>query len=220
VFRVSRSPARSIDAVHPVQHAVLMRARFRSRAERAAAVDRLVVSAAVRQRLRVPELDRDGAALAEAALRQWFRLLAARPRARLAMPSRLADALWAELARDTREYAAFCAAAFGRIPDRTPRTAATAAELAARDPGGMLATLGLARLDEGRGPAAVPVLFRADQEAGLDDNRYVGDCGARGDCHARVGVACLHHIVGIERRPVRAILDERGIYGARGANGG
>jgi len=176
------------------------------------AIDRLVVSAAVRQRLRTPDLGRTGAEVAEAALRQWFRLLAARPRPRPAMPSRLVDALWAELLRDTREYGTFCAAAFGRVPDRVPLTAATAAELATRDPAGLLSTLRHARTDEGCGPAAVPLLFRADREAGLDEYRYVGDCAARGDCHARLGVACLHHLSGIERRPARPIVDRRGEY--------
>jgi hypothetical protein len=190
-------------------------------ARRLAAVDALVVPAAVQQRLRqrYPGLDRAGPAIAEAAARRWFRLVAQRPRATLAMPSRLVDDLWTELAKDERAYGEFCGAAFGRPIPHTPLTDPTAAALALHRSEGLLATLRWARQDEGTAAGGVPLLFRADRDAGLANYRYVGDCGARGDCHVRPDEVCLHHLGGIERwaRRGSAPADRRHEYGSAGS---
>lgn len=187
---------------------------------RLAAVNHLVVPAAVQQRLRRrhPGLDRAGAATAEAAARRWFRLVAQRPRAGLVLPSRLVDDLWAELALDGRAYGEFCAAAFGRLIRHDPLTDATAAAIALHRSEDLLATLRWARQDEGTAPGGVPLVFRADRDAGLERNHYVGDCGARGDCHVRPDEVCLHHLGGIERWARRGSgpVDHRHGYGSAG----
>jgi hypothetical protein len=189
-------------------------------ARRLAAVDRLVVPAAVQQRLRHrhPGLDRAGPAIAGAAARRWFRLVAQRPRATLAMPSRLVDDLWTELAKDDRAYGEFCDGAFGRPIPHTPLTDPTAAALALHRSAGLLSTLRWARQDEGTAAGAVPLLFRADRDAGLEHYRYVADCGARGDCHVRPDEVCLHHLGGIERWARRGSTpaDRRHEYGSAG----
>ena len=83
---------------------------------RLAVIDAYRFPAAARHRvattygtLTAADLDR-----VEAATRQWFRLAARHPRAKLTMPSLIAGALWQELARQTGEYATFCTDAFGR----------------------------------------------------------------------------------------------------------
>jgi hypothetical protein len=83
-------------------------------ARRVAAVDAYEFPP-VHQRVRVhhPELDTDRAAVAEAGLRQWFRILARSPTVRLSMPSVLVDDMWHEFLLYTRDYAAFCDACSG-----------------------------------------------------------------------------------------------------------
>ncbi len=98
-------------------------------ARRVRAVDAYEFPSSVRQRLRRmhPCLDTEGAALVEAATRQWFRILARRPidRLRLSMPSTLADDMWHEFLLHIRDYAVFCDTAFGRFLHHVPESAMT-----------------------------------------------------------------------------------------------
>lgn len=99
------------------------------------AVDAYEFPSSVRQRLRRthPHCGPDGVALIEAATRQWFRILARRPtaRLRLSMPSTLADEMWHEFLLHTRDYAAFCDTAFGRFVHHVPESAMTPDEAVA-----------------------------------------------------------------------------------------
>lgn len=96
------------------------------------------------------------------------------------MPSRLVDDMWHELLLHTRDYAAFCDAAFGRFLHHEPESAMTPAQAALNRSGHLSRTLRLARGDEGCGPGTLPLLFRVDQEIGLEGaRRYVADCGGR-----------------------------------------
>jgi hypothetical protein len=79
--------------------------------------------------------------------RQWFRLAARHPRAQLSMPSALVDDLWRELVRDTRGYATFCDAAFGRFLPHEPEPAMGAADATADGTTRLRHTLGLAGQD-------------------------------------------------------------------------
>ncbi len=62
-------------------------------ARRLAAVDAYEFPSSVRRRLHLkhPDLRTESTTLIETALRQWFRILARRPSARLSMPSTLVD---------------------------------------------------------------------------------------------------------------------------------
>lgn len=170
-------------------------------ARRVRAVDAYEFPSSVRQRLRRthPCLDTEGGALVEAATRQWFRILARRPidRLRLSMPSTLADDMWHEFLLHTRDYAAFCDTAFGRFLHHVPESAMTPEEAVPSYSSRLLATLRLARADENN-PSALPVLFRVDHEAGLQDaRRYILRCDGQDECCAAstVDLVCLHHLV-------------------------
>ncbi len=77
--------------------------------------------------LRYPALsDRDIDAVFEA-LREWFQLLQANPKARFGMPSRVVDDAWHEFILMTRQYEAFCNGAFGRYVHHEPNDSASAA---------------------------------------------------------------------------------------------
>jgi len=117
------------------------------------------------------------------------------------MPSLVVDDLWQALVLRPRDYAAFCDAAFGRLLSHTPRYT-TAAATASRDrTAPLLATLGHARRDEGGGPAALPLLFRVDEDLRIPDgNRYLADCGGRGECFQAPGMICLQHVRGPGKR--------------------
>jgi hypothetical protein len=170
-------------------------------ARRVLAVDAYEFPSSVRQRLRRthPDLDTEGLALIEAATRQWFRILARRPTARLwlSMPSTLADDMWHEFLLHTRDYAVFCDTAFGRFIHHVPESAITPEDAVPSSTNRLLATLRLAREDENN-PSALPVLFRVDHEAGLQQaRRYISNCGGHDECYAAsaIDLVCLHHLV-------------------------
>ncbi|MBQ1019948.1 hypothetical protein KBX71_19060 [Micromonospora sp. D93] len=194
------------------------------------AVSELRFPASGRQHLRnrYPHLSDDDILLVETAARQWFRIIARQPNAKLSMPSVVVDDLWQELTLHERDYATFCDAAFGRPPHQ-PRSA----------PGGdaaddnrrplLLTTLSYGRRDEGCGPNGLPLLFRVDQELQIHDgNRYLADCGGRGECFPVSGRVCLQHLAGPGKRPkppgIRGdlpFLDGRhGYAGGAGGSGG
>ena len=91
----------------------------------------------------------------------------------------------------------------------------------------LLITLGLARQDERCGPLALPLLFRVDQEVGLEGSRrYLVDCGGREQCDgsSQPGLVCLHHLnaplveLGVLRRKSPTWLHGSG--GGCGGGGG
>ncbi|WP_328654289.1 hypothetical protein OG598_10840 [Micromonospora sp. NBC_00330] len=180
-------------------------------------------------RNRYPHLSDDDIVLVETATRQWFRIIARQPNAKLAMPSVVVDGLWQELTLHARDYATFCDAAFGRSTHHRP-TSATSGDTTDADRGPLLlATLGHGRRDEGCGPTGLPLLFRVDQELDIQDgNRYLADCGGRGECFPVSGRVCLQHLAGPGKRPkprgIRGdlpFLDGRhGYAGGAGGSGG
>src|SRR5215208_2444034 len=110
----------------------------------------------------------------EEATRQWFRLAARHPRAKLSMPSVVVDDLWHELVLHTRDYAEFCEAAFGRFLHHTPESAMSVEAAAANRAAGLAMTVRLAQLDEGRTVGQLPLLFRVDRELGISGGaRYL-----------------------------------------------
>jgi hypothetical protein len=162
-------------------------------AHRVAAIDAYRFPVAVRQRLASEHdsLSQAGLDQVESATRQWFRLAARHPRAKLTMPSLIAAALWTELSRRTTEYAAFCTEAFGRASLDPPSSTGPAA---------LAHTFRLARQDENCGPATLPLLFRVDQQLAIPGGyRYLADCGGRGTCYDQPGARCLHHLKGTGR---------------------
>ncbi|SCF10877.1 hypothetical protein GA0070607_5632 [Micromonospora coriariae] len=203
------------------------RLRSDSTPPRLRAVDDLQFPASGRQRLlnQHPHLSGDDIRLVEAATRQWFRLVVRHSDAKLSMPSVIVDDLWQELTLHKRDYATFCDAAFGRLLHHQPRSA-TSAGTVNRNPR-LLATLSCGRRDEECGPTGLPLLFRVDQELRIQDgNRYLADCGGRGECFPVANRVCLQHLGGPGRRPkppgIRGDLpfnDGRHGYGG-GAGGG
>jgi hypothetical protein len=170
---------------------------------RIAAVDDLQFPASGRQRLgnRHPQLSGDDIRLVEAATRQWFRIVARNPTAKLSMPSVVVDDLWQELSLHARDYAAFCDAAFGRLLHHPPRSAMNAGTANTNRTTLLLATLSYARRDEGCGPTGLPLLFLVDQDLRIrDGNRYLADCGGRGECFQAPGMSCLQHLGGLGKR--------------------
>jgi hypothetical protein len=187
------------------------RLKERRSAHRIAVVDGLQFPASGRQHLtnRHHHLTGDDIHLVEAATRQWFRLLARDPGARLVVPSLVVDDLWQALILHTDDYATFCDAAFGRPLSHSPAYTVTADAANRERTALLLTTLGHAREDEGRGPTALPLLFRADEELRVPaGNRYLADCGGRGDCFQAPGMICLQHLRGLGKR-----LNGRGIRG-------
>ena len=176
-------------------------------ARRVAAVDAYEFPSSVRQRLRLKhaELRTEHLTLIEVATRQWFRLHARRPTARLSMPSKLVDDMWHEMVLHTRDYAAFCDSAFGRFLHHEPESNMSPKQALANRSERLLATLLLARADEDCAPDALPLLFRVDQEVGLEGTRrYISDCGDEQDeCydHSNPRLVCLAHIAGSGRLP-------------------
>lgn len=201
-------------------------------ARRLAAVDAYTFPSNVRRRvhLKHPDLRTQSTTLIETALRQWFRILARRPSARLSMPSTLADDMWHEFLLHTRDYAAFCDAAFGQFLHHEPESTMSPDQAAANRSDGLLITLQRARQDEHCGPHALPLLFRVDQEVQLQGcRRYHVDCGGREQCYdaSQPGLVCLHHLAGaplLVRGQGTLWLRERGIhwppYGGGGGCGG
>jgi len=176
----------------------------RHHSRRLAAVDDYQFPGSVRQRFvqQHSELTGDGVRSVEAAARQWFRLGVRHPRARLAMPSVIVDDLWREFVLHTREYAEFCDAALGRVPQRMPEPAMTAGGAAGNRSGALQATFRYAQQDEPGGAGPLPVLFRVDQELAVAGGRhYLADCGGRGICYELKGTICLQHLGGSGKAP-------------------
>ena len=179
-------------------------------ARRVAAVNAYEFSSSVRQRLRLKHagLGAQSIALIEAATRQWFRLHARFPRARLSMPSRAVDDLWHEMLLHTQDYAAFCDGAFGRFLHHEPESAMPPQQALANQSERLLATLLLAQVDEHCPPDTLPLLFRVDHEVGLEDAaRYLANCGGgRGQCYdnSNPQLVCLTHLIGLGRVPGRS----------------
>jgi hypothetical protein len=172
-----------------------IRSRHGRTAQRLAAIDDYRFPAGVRHRFTLGhgDLDTGAVALVQSASRQWFRLAARHRAAHLSMPSVVVDELWREMVRDTRDYAEFCDAAFGRPLLRPP-------EPGPDRPARLATTFRLARADENGPPEALPLLFRVDRELGVPGGgRYLADCGGgRGVCHELPGATCLRHIAGVK----------------------
>ncbi|WP_139586546.1 hypothetical protein [Micromonospora orduensis] len=118
------------------------------------------------------------------------------------MPSVVVDDLWQQLTLHTRDYAAFCEAAFGRHLHHEPRPTTSGDTTNATRGSQLLATLSHGRRDEGCGPSDLPLLFRLDQELHVHDgNRYLVDCGGRGECFPVANRICLQHLAGPGRPP-------------------
>ncbi|CCH18830.1 hypothetical protein [Micromonospora lupini] len=172
-------------------------------------------------RNRYPHLGEDDLVVVETATRQWFRLTARQSGAKLAMPSVVVGELWRELTLHTQDYAAFCDAAFGRLLPHLAGSATGGAPL--------LATLSQGRRDEDCGPTGLPLLFRVDQQLSIPDgNRYLADCGGRGECFPVANRVCLQHLGGPGKRPkprgIRGDLPfndgRHGYAGGAGESGG
>ncbi|MEJ3748534.1 hypothetical protein WEI85_35295 [Actinomycetes bacterium KLBMP 9797] len=166
-------------------------------------VDAFPFPASGRQRLgsQYPHLSDDDIQLVEAATRQWFRLVIRHSGAKLSMPSVVADRLWQELTRHERDYAALCDAAFGRLLPYRPASTMSAGTVDSHRNPLLLATFGYARQDEGCGPTDLPLLFRVDAKLRVQDgNRYLADCGGRGECFQVPGRVCLQHLAGLGKR--------------------
>ena len=100
----------------------------------------------------------------EDATRQWFRLAARHPKAKLSMPSVAVDAMWHEMVLHTREYQEFCDQAFGHLLHHQPESAMNAEAAAANRAKNLQATFRLAREDERCDGQRLPLLFRVDRE--------------------------------------------------------
>lgn len=183
-------------------------------ARRLAAVGAFPFPSGARERFRFEHetMNADGLRMVEDATRQWFRLAARHPRAALAMPSVVVDAMWREVARHTREYDAFCADAFGRPLHHVPASSVRAESVGP----GLSAAYRLAREDESTEAPRLPLLFRVDRELAVaGGHRYIADCGGRASCHEVPGARCLRHITGPEKtkRNGWQIKEGRGLGG-------
>jgi hypothetical protein len=117
-----------------------------------------------------PQLSSSELDLAWTALRQYFRICLRAGRRRVPMPSRLADDAWHCLILDTRRYAQFCQAAFGRflhhVPEQpgAPRLAAPRRRVE-KNPAWKLGRSFLPLF----GATRLPLLFVLDEQARLID---------------------------------------------------
>jgi hypothetical protein len=187
----------------------------RGTARRLAAVDALQFPSGARQRFGFEHETMTSAdlQLVEAATRQWFRLIARQPKAKLSMPSVAADAMWHEVSLHTREYDDFCAGAFGRALHHVP---ASSVNPESAGPG-LHAAYRLACVDEPAAGNRLPLLFRLDRELGLTDgHHYLADCGGRGQCFGVPGARCLQHIAGLEKSKRKGWRIKDGAGGAYG----
>jgi hypothetical protein len=179
-----------------------VRLRSRGVTRRLAAIDAYQFPSSVRSRfsLQHQSLSAEDVRIVEAGTRQWFRLVARHPKAKLAMPSVIVDDLWHEHVLHTRDYADFCDIAFVRFLHHTPESAMSAEGASANRTAGLATTYRLARQDEHGEPGRLPLLFRVDAELGISGgHRYLADCGGRGQCHDMPGTVCLQHVDGLER---------------------
>ena len=160
---------------------------------RLAAVDQYRFPLAVRQRLafQYGGLSTASLDLIEAGARQWFRLHARSPKAKLSLPAAAVDVLWREAVQHTQAYQEFCGSAFGKLYPYAEKNDLHLHE-----------TLKLAQEDEGLEPHRLPVLFQVDVRAGLPGaRRYLADCGGRGLCYEdAAAVTCVQHLRGQGRR--------------------
>lgn len=141
-----------------------------------------------------------------AATRQWCRLLARAPRAKIAMPSAAVGELWAEMVAESPFFAGFCAAAFGRMPRPKPVPPAAPGGAVQRSPA-LRKTYLLASADEGLRREGLPLLFRVDWMLDrLDGLAYVPNCGQVRYCVAPEGTTCLRHVA----RPPRSRVSHWG----------
>jgi hypothetical protein len=173
--------------------------RDRDRVRRTAIVDAYQFPGSVRQRFAQQRegLSSDQLRRVEAGARQWFRLAAGHPKVRLWMPSVVVDQLWHEFVLHTRDYAAFCDAAFGRFVHHVPDPAVTTTDAAQDRDSALLATFRLAQQDEGCPPNQLPLLFRIDQQLAVPGGRhYLAHCGGRDECLETPGTLCLQHLQG------------------------
>ncbi len=181
----------------------LVRFGNRAMARRLAVIDAYEFPSSVRSRfsLQHQSLSAEDVRVVEAGTRQWFRLVARHPKAKLAMPSVIVDDMWHEHVLHTRDYAEFCDSAFVRFLHHTPESAMSADGASANRTAGIATTYKVAQQDEPGEAGRLPLLFRADAELGIGGGRrYLADCGGRGQCHDLPGSVCLQHIDGLERR--------------------
>jgi hypothetical protein len=172
---------------------------------RASAVDAYTFPPSVYQKLRFkhPDLGTESTALIAAATRQWFRILARHPRARLSMPSTAVADMAHEFLSHPRDYVAFCDTAFRHFVHPDPESVLTPHQAATGRPDRLLTTLRLAREDENCWPE-LPIIFLVDHHVRLAGaHRYLADCGGRGMCNyvSTPGLVCLHHLAGMDRPP-------------------
>lgn len=135
----------------------------------------------------------------EDAARQWFRMAARHPRAKMSMPSAMVDDLWHEMVLHTREYGDFCDTALGHFLHHVPESAMSPADAARNRAAGLRATLVFAQQDEHCEPTVLPLLFRVDRDLGIKGGtHYLADCGGRGVCYELPGAVCVQHVTGVK----------------------
>lgn len=127
---------------------------------------------------RRPEVDPKYHALVAQALRQYFLCHLSSGMKFVSMPSKVVDDLWHEFILYTREYHAFCKAAFGGYMHHVPAAVLSHGQ---NDDTGLRRTWHYACREENINPAAparVPLLFAIDGKLGVADGfRYVANCG-------------------------------------------
>jgi uncharacterized membrane protein YgcG len=163
-------------------------------------VDGYQFPSSVRQRFTFehPDLTPDHVRRVEDATRQWFRLAAGHPKAKLSMPSVAVDAFWHEMVLHTRDYQEFCDQALGRFLHHVPESSMSVEAAAANRARHLQETFRLAQQDEGCAAHVLPLLFRVDREAGIPGGRrYLADCGGRGQCFDVADALCLTHLTGL-----------------------
>lgn len=135
-----------------------------------------------------------------AATRQWCRLLAREPQARLEQPSFAVADFWRHLTAQPREHGDLCAGAFGRAP-RQPGPPVVTPPPVSAEAMGLYATYLGACADENASPPRLPLLFRVDWMLDrLDARTYMPNCGEVRYCAAAEGSICLQHLVQKPRR--------------------
>jgi hypothetical protein len=174
-----------------------MRLPVRGVAGRVAMIDAYQFPSSIHQRFAFAHesLSEQDIRTAEVAARQWFRLAARHPHAKLAMPSVAVDDLWHEMVLHTQEYAEFCDAALGRFLHHVPESAMSGADTAGNRHSALPSTLKLAQQDEACPADRLPLLFRVDRELRIENARhYLADCGGRGLCYGAPGMVCVQHL--------------------------
>lgn len=124
-----------------------------------------------------PALDLKQCQLASLALRQFFLAHLKSGRRYVSMPSQVADELWHEFILHTRNYDAFCRAAFGKFLHHTPAVAVGSSSGAHA---GLRRCWWFACKEDSinpRAPTRLPLLFALDAKLGIDDGfHYTLDC--------------------------------------------